>query len=49
MPKRTRGSGGPAFTVELPRPLETRKGERDAWWVALPERELRLSNLDKVF
>src|SRR6266480_7679060 len=49
MPKRTRGSGGPAFTVALPRPLETRKGERDAWWVGLPERELRLSNLDKVF
>jgi bifunctional non-homologous end joining protein LigD len=46
---RTRGSGGPAFTVALPRPLETRKGERDAWWVGLPERELRLSNLDKVF
>jgi len=49
MPKRTRGSGGPAFTVELPRPLETRKGERDAWWVDLPERALRLSNLDKFF
>ena len=49
MPKRARGSGGPAFTVELPRPLETRKGERDAWWIELPERELRLSNLDKVF
>src|SRR6476659_4347040 len=49
MPPPKRGSGGPAFTVELPRPLETRKGERDAWWVDLPERELRLSNLDKVF
>jgi bifunctional non-homologous end joining protein LigD len=49
MPKRARGIGGAAFTVALPRPLETRKGERDAWWIELPERELRLSNLDKVF
>jgi bifunctional non-homologous end joining protein LigD len=49
MPKRARGSGGPAFTVELPRSLEVRKGDRDAWWLELPERELRLSNLDKVF
>src|SRR6476659_3038194 len=49
MPPPKRGSGGPAFTVELPRPLETRKGERDAWWVDLPEQELRLSNLDKIF
>ena len=49
MPPPKRGSGGPPFTVELPRPLETRKGERDAWWIELPERELRLSNLDKVF
>jgi bifunctional non-homologous end joining protein LigD len=49
MPQRKRGSGGPAFTVDLPKALEVRKGDRDAWWLDLPERELRLSNLDKVF
>ena len=49
MPTRKRGAGGPAFTLSLPHPLEVRKGERDAWWLDLPERELRLSNLDKVF
>ena len=49
MPTRKRGTGGPAFTVAMPHDLEVRKGERDAWWLDLPERELRLSNLDKVF
>ena len=49
MPTRKRGTGGPAFTVAMPNDLPVRKGERDAWWLDLPERELRLSNLDKVF
>ena len=49
MPTRKRGAGGPAFTVPMPHDLPVRKGERDAWWLDLPERELRLSNLDKVF
>ncbi len=49
MPTRKRGTGGPAFTVAMPHDLPVRKGERDAWWLDLPERELRLSNLDKVF
>ncbi|GIU98590.1 MAG: ATP-dependent DNA ligase [Actinomycetota bacterium] len=47
MSARARGSGR-AFTVELPRPLPVeRRG--DAWWLELDGRELRLSNLDKVF
>jgi bifunctional non-homologous end joining protein LigD len=47
MPSRRRTSGRP-FTVDLPRPLEAeRRGE--AWWVRVDGRELRLSNLDKVF
>ncbi|HEY7477197.1 MAG TPA: non-homologous end-joining DNA ligase [Actinomycetota bacterium] len=48
MPTRKRRAGGPAFTVELPVALDVRK-DGDAWWLELPERELRLSNLDKVF
>jgi bifunctional non-homologous end joining protein LigD len=49
MPTRKRGAGGPAFTVAFPNELPVRKGQGDAWWLELPERELRLSNLDKVF
>ena len=49
MPKRKKGTGGAAFTVELPRELPVRRGAGDAWWIDLPERELRLSNLDKLF
>lgn len=49
MPTRKRGTGGPAFTVPMPAELTVRKGERDAWWLETDERELRLSNLDKVF
>src|SRR6266540_3984423 len=46
MPARKRG--GPAFTVELPRPLPVEKrGEH--WWMEADGRELRLSNLGKVF
>jgi bifunctional non-homologous end joining protein LigD len=43
-----RRSRSRAFTVDLPRPLPAeRRG--DAWWVEVEDRELRLSNLDKVF
>jgi bifunctional non-homologous end joining protein LigD len=46
MPKRR--SAGPAFTVDFPKPLPAeRKGEH--WWMEVDGRELRLSNLDKVF
>jgi DNA ligase D-like protein (predicted ligase)/DNA ligase D-like protein (predicted polymerase)/DNA ligase D-like protein (predicted 3'-phosphoesterase) len=48
MPPRKRRSGGRAFTVAFPKPLETEK-RGDAWWTEADGRELRLSNLDKVF
>jgi DNA ligase D-like protein (predicted ligase)/DNA ligase D-like protein (predicted polymerase)/DNA ligase D-like protein (predicted 3'-phosphoesterase) len=48
MPPRKRRSGGRAFTVAFPRSLETEK-RGDAWWAEADGRELRLSNLDKVF
>ena len=38
-----------AFTVELPRPLEVERQGREAWFTEIGGRELRLSNLDKVF
>jgi bifunctional non-homologous end joining protein LigD len=45
MPKRR---AGPVFTVEFPEPLPVeRHGEH--WWTEVAGRELRLSNLDKVF
>jgi bifunctional non-homologous end joining protein LigD len=47
MPPRKKGSG-PAFTVEFPTPLEARR-DGDAWWFEIGGRELRLSNLNKVF
>jgi DNA ligase D-like protein (predicted ligase)/DNA ligase D-like protein (predicted polymerase)/DNA ligase D-like protein (predicted 3'-phosphoesterase) len=40
---------GSAFTVELPRTLEVERSGRDAWFTEIEGRELRLSNLDKVF
>jgi bifunctional non-homologous end joining protein LigD len=46
MPSRKRR--GPAFTVEMPRTLPATK-DGDAWWLEVDGRELRLSNLDKVF
>ncbi len=47
MPRKRARAGDP-FTVRLPRPLPAeRRG--DAWWVEAGGRELRLSNLDKVF
>jgi DNA ligase D-like protein (predicted ligase)/DNA ligase D-like protein (predicted polymerase)/DNA ligase D-like protein (predicted 3'-phosphoesterase) len=48
VPRRKKGSGGAAFTVELPRALDARR-DGEAWWVDVGGRELRLSNLDKVF
>ncbi len=47
MPARKRGSG-PAFTVEFPRALDARR-DGDAWWFEIDGRELRLSNLNKIF
>jgi bifunctional non-homologous end joining protein LigD len=49
MPTRKRAGAGPPFTVEMPRELPVRRGTGDAWWYDGPERELRLSNLPKVF
>ena len=48
-PKRARArTSKEAFTVEMPHTLEaTRDG--DAWWTEVDGRELRLSNLTKVF
>jgi bifunctional non-homologous end joining protein LigD len=41
-------SAGPAFTIDFPKPLPAeRKGEH--WWMEVDGRELRLSNLEKVF
>src|SRR5262245_9854035 len=49
MPTRRRTtSSGPAFTLELPKALDARK-DGDAWWVEVDGRELRLSNLNKLF
>jgi bifunctional non-homologous end joining protein LigD len=47
-PRRRTTSSGPAFTLELPKTLDARK-DGDAWWVEVDGRELRLSNLNKVF
>ncbi len=41
-------SSGPAFTVEFPKPLPAQQ-EGELWWMTVDGRELRLSNLDKVF
>ncbi len=46
--KRTARTSKEPFTVEMPRALEaTRDG--DAWWLETDGRELRLSNLTKIF
>jgi bifunctional non-homologous end joining protein LigD len=47
-PRRRATSGGRAFTVEFPVPLEARR-DGDAWRVEVGGRDLRLSNLTKVF
>jgi bifunctional non-homologous end joining protein LigD len=46
MPRRK--AAGPAFTVELPRELPAER-DGDVWWATIEGREVRLSNLDKVF
>ncbi|MEX0989302.1 MAG: non-homologous end-joining DNA ligase [Actinomycetota bacterium] len=45
--KRGRSAGRP-FTIEFPEPLAAAK-DGDAWWLEVGGRELRLSNLDKLF
>jgi bifunctional non-homologous end joining protein LigD len=46
--RRSARTGKHAFTVEMPRAIEaTRDG--DAWWAEVDGRELRLSNLTKIF
>ncbi len=48
-PKRQRARTSPhAFTVEFPHAPDVRK-DGDAWWLEVDDRELRLSNLNKVF
>jgi bifunctional non-homologous end joining protein LigD len=47
-PRRRATSNVHAFTVELPKTLDARR-DGDAWWVEVDGRELRLSNLNKVF
>src|SRR5919106_5802835 len=37
-----------AFTVEYPNPLPAER-DGDAWWVRVDGREVRLSNLDKIY
>ncbi len=53
MPPKTRGRsqgrGRRAFTVELPREVPVERSGRDAWFTEIDGREVRLSNLDKVF
>ncbi len=49
MPTKKRRGSGPAFTVTMPSELPVRRGAGDAWWFEAGERELRLSNLDKIF
>lgn len=44
---RKRGSG-PAFTVEFPKPLPAQR-DGEHWWMESDGRELRLSNLEKMF
>ena len=48
MSPRKKKTSGRAFTVEFPEPLPAEK-RGDAWWMDADGRELRLSNLDKVF
>src|SRR5688572_20224031 len=46
--RKKKTSGGRPFTVEFPRALPVER-RTDAWWMEADGRELRLSNLDKVF
>ena len=49
MPKRSRSTAKEAFTVAMPQELPVRRESTEVWWAELPERELRLSNLTKIF
>jgi len=49
VPPKSDQRGGTPFTIELPRTLEVERSGRDAWFTEIAGRELRLSNLDKVF
>src|SRR5205085_12663810 len=46
MPRRR--PAGPAFTVDFPRPLPA-EHDGEVWWAQIDGREVRLSNLEKVF
>ena len=48
-PKQSARRHRSAFTVELPLALEVERSGRDAWFTEIDGREIRLSNLDKVF
>ena len=41
-------TGSEPFTVAMPRAIEARR-DGDAWWFEVDGRELRLSNLTKIF
>ncbi|MBI2238171.1 MAG: hypothetical protein HYU54_06565, partial [Actinobacteria bacterium] len=47
MPGKRKGTG-PAFTVDFPKPLPAER-DGEAWWATVDGRDLRLSNLEKVF
>ena len=49
MPKRKSRTASEAVTVAFPEELPVRRETTEVWWVTLPERELRLSNLTKIF
>ena len=49
MPKRKSRTASEAVTVAFPQALPVRRETAEVWWVTLPERELRLSNLTKIF
>ncbi|HEY7668603.1 MAG TPA: non-homologous end-joining DNA ligase [Actinomycetota bacterium] len=46
--RRSARTSSTAFTIDLPHPLDARK-DGDAWWAEVAGRELRLSNLNKIF
>jgi hypothetical protein len=49
MPKQKSRTSTEAVTVAFPEELPIRRETTEVWWVTLPERELRLSNLTKIF
>jgi bifunctional non-homologous end joining protein LigD len=49
VPPKSQSRRKTAFTVDLPRTLEVERQGREAWFTEVDGRELRLSNLDKVF